>query len=187
MAARPGLAGHPLRWAWWGRRHIPKTGAAGAGGGCSSGRATLWRGSQLEAPRAESQAHPPSAPLHQGHPVARAVKRDSLLPTVATTNSPQGPARSRHVQISELSCPRDSFCPTPILRTTWPRTSPAALGNSKSVLLLLKVYTKRGRGFALCRVGTQSNLGVATVLGIKVEWPISVASGTSVCILKSEP
>lgn len=97
MAARPGVAGPSPPPARSGRRQIPKTGASGAGGGRSSGRAFLWRGSQPEAQRADSQVHPPSLsapphrpppPVHRGHPAARAVKRNSLLPTVATTNSP---------------------------------------------------------------------------------------------------
>lgn len=40
MAARPSVAGHPLRRARWGRRQVPKTGA-GEGGGRSSSRASL--------------------------------------------------------------------------------------------------------------------------------------------------
>lgn len=87
MAAGPSVAGPPLRRARWGRRRIPKTGAAGEGGGPSSGRVSFWRGRQLEAPRAESRVHPPSSPIHQGHPAAPASRRNSL-PTVANTNSP---------------------------------------------------------------------------------------------------
>lgn len=88
MAAGPSVALPPLRRARWGRRRIPKTGAAGEGGGPSSGRVSFWRGRQLEAPRAESRVHPPSSPIHQGHPAAPASRRNNLLPTVATTNFP---------------------------------------------------------------------------------------------------
>lgn len=92
MAAGPSVAGSPLRRARWGRRQIPKSVAAGEGGGPSSGPASFWRGKQQEAPRAESRVRPPPFPtssrIHQGRPAARASRRNSLLPTVATTNSP---------------------------------------------------------------------------------------------------
>lgn len=58
---------------------------------------------------------------------------------------------------------------------------PVILGNSESVLLHL--YTKRGWVLPFVGLG---HIRVATALGIKVEWPISDAPGTSVCTLKSE-
>lgn len=91
MAARPSVAGPALRRAGWGRRQISKTGASGEGGGRSPDCASLWRGSELEAPGSESRVHPPNPPnppIHQGHPAARAAERNSLPSTVTTTNFP---------------------------------------------------------------------------------------------------
>lgn len=79
---RPGYGGEAqrsapaLRRARWGRRQIPKTGASGEGGGRSTDCASLWRGSELEAPRSESRVHPPCRP--SPHPYTKAIRRPGL-------------------------------------------------------------------------------------------------------------
>lgn len=85
MAARPSVARPPALPHFDGRggedARFQRLGAAGEGAGRCTGRASLWRSSQLEAPRSESRVHPPfPAPIliYQGR--RRPGLRNSLPP-----------------------------------------------------------------------------------------------------------
>lgn len=95
----------------------------------------------------------------------------------------QAPAGSRCVEVGALLSSRF------VLTSAHSRNHLTSYGASPLGKLQKKCFPtfreslhQRGMG-----VGTQNNLGVARTMEIKGEWPLSDASGTSVCILKPEP
>lgn len=146
----------------------------------------------LGAPRAGSPAHPllPTRE-HRGRP--------GRLPLGHTAQpEPPGPGRWEHadpsgaqcVETAERSCPQGLSAPAPILGAARPRTSPTTLGNSKNKCFPTFRESLHPRGVGCWPVagsGHNATYAVARTMEMRGAWPIAHASGTSVCILKSEP
>lgn len=180
---RPGYGGHP-RPAPTSTGEVAKTPdskgcAAGEGGGGGPGRASLWRGGRRAR---RTHCSPPRTPS-PGPAPPPAVTSDPR-PRARRGGRAHPPAGSRCVEVGAPLSSR--FVPT----SAHSRHRLASYGASHLGKLQKKKCFPTSRESLHQRgvgVGTQSNSGVARTMEIKGEWPPSDASGTSVCILKSEP
>lgn len=184
MAATPAPAPAPTSTGEVAKTPDSKDCAAGEGGGGGTGLASLWRGSRRTGGSEVGEPGAPTVPrpVHRAPGPPPAVTSDPS-PRARRGGRVQAPAGSRCMEVGALLSSRF------VLTSAHSRNHLTSYGASHFGKLQKKCFPtfreslhQRGMG-----VGTQNNLGVARTMEIKGEWPLSDASGTSVCILKSEP